>query len=124
MTASDRLRWAHRLLDRPDAVTAGVWPRAASLLARQALEDLLEEFWALTSPPMCHSRNVRAKVLALHGYPHVAPVASRVNAAWAALSRGCHHHPYELPPTRDELLGWMEVVAEFRAAVARAASRR
>ena len=38
MTAEELLAAARRLVDRPDAAMAGVWPRAAALLARQALE--------------------------------------------------------------------------------------
>jgi hypothetical protein len=36
MTPEDLLIAARRLIRRPDAATAGVWPRAAALLARQA----------------------------------------------------------------------------------------
>jgi hypothetical protein len=55
------------------------------------------------------------------GVPGLAALASSVAAAWGGLSRGCHHHASEIPPTRDELLGWMEVVEEFQVAVARVA---
>ena len=37
---------ARRLIERPDAATAGVWPRAAALLARQALELAMAGLWA------------------------------------------------------------------------------
>jgi hypothetical protein len=30
--------------------------------------------------------------------------------AWAALSHACHHHPYELSPTAEELERWMDTV--------------
>ena len=33
--------------------------------------------------------------------------------AWAALSRAAHFHPYELVPTREELLAWDEVLMEI-----------
>jgi len=45
MTPTDLLAAARRLLDRPDAKTAAIWPRAAALLARQALEQGLDQFW-------------------------------------------------------------------------------
>ncbi|MGE3345732.1 MAG: hypothetical protein AB7L71_20095, partial [Vicinamibacterales bacterium] len=32
---------------------------------------------------------------------------------WAALSRACHQHPYELPPTFEELSQWMTTVERF-----------
>jgi hypothetical protein len=29
------------------------------------------------------------------------------------LSRACHHHPYELAPTTDELRDWLSVVGKL-----------
>jgi len=45
-------------------------------------------------------------------------LAQRVSYAWAGLSRACHQHPYELPPTSAELLGWLGTVDELVARVA------
>jgi hypothetical protein len=39
-----------------------------------------------------------------------ADLAARAGHAWSALSRACHHHPYELAPTAAELQGWLAVV--------------
>lgn len=39
MTAAETLAVAQGLLQKPEAGTAGIWPRAAALLARQALEQ-------------------------------------------------------------------------------------
>jgi len=33
-----------------------------------------------------------------------------LRTAWAALSRACHHHPYELAPTAHELEHWLDAV--------------
>jgi hypothetical protein len=30
--------------------------------------------------------------------------------AWAALTHACHYHPYELPPTAEELERWLDAV--------------
>ena len=38
---------------------------------------------------------------------------ARLHETWGALSRACHHHPYELAPTAAELARWIEVVEEF-----------
>ena len=46
MTSEDLLTEARRLVEHPDAGTAGVWPRAAALLARQALEQAMAGLWA------------------------------------------------------------------------------
>ena len=46
MTREDLLAAARRLVERPDAGTAGVWSRAVALLARQALELAVAGLWA------------------------------------------------------------------------------
>ena len=40
------------------------------------------------------------------------PLAQRAHVVWSALSRACHHHVYELAPTREELQAWREAVQE------------
>ena len=40
-------------------------------------------------------------------------------AAWSVLSRACHHHPYELAPTANELRALLGVAHRFAAEVAR-----
>jgi hypothetical protein len=107
------------MLDHADAATAGIWPRASALLARHALEELLEEFWAVHAPPLAKA-NRRAQMVALRGYPSVADAVPSVRVAYAGLSSGCHHHPYELPPTRAELDGLIAVVEGFAVTVAQA----
>lgn len=119
MTVAEQLQWARRMLDHAEAATAGVWPRASALLARHALEELLEEFWAVHAPPLACA-NRRAQMVALRGYPSIAASAASVRVAYAGLSSGCHHHPYELPPTRAELDGLIAAVEAFAGAVDRA----
>jgi hypothetical protein len=120
MTASEQLQWARYLLDHGSAATAGVWPRASALLARHALEQLLEEYWSLAAPSLVATRNVRAQLIALRGYAPVSASASPVSAAYAGLCRGCHHHPYELPPTRAELDWLIGTVEQFAVTVVEA----
>ena len=120
MTVAEQLHWARRMLDHADAATAGIWPRASALLARHALEELLEEFWAVHAPPLAEIKNRRAQLIALRGYPSVADAVSSLRVAYAGLSSGCHHHPYELPPTRAELDGRIAVVERFAETVAQA----
>jgi hypothetical protein len=102
------------LLDRADPVTAGRWPRAAALLARQALEAGTDLLLAERAPGAERSRSGRAKLLCLRRFAG-AEVALPVEHAWVALSHACHHHAYELPPTAGELRGWLDVVEEFLA---------
>jgi hypothetical protein len=46
MTPGELLGAARTLIRRPDSATAGVWPRAAAFLARQALEAAMTVLWA------------------------------------------------------------------------------
>ena len=105
-------------------MTAGIWPRATALLARQALESALDDLWLLRAPGV-ESCSVRAQLLCLPFYLGGDIVlAERVSYAWAGLSRACHHHPYELPPTSVELLGWLATVDELVAKVDAACKKK
>ena len=42
---------------------------------------------------------MRTQLICLRSYLEDAPLAARAGHAWSALSRACHHHPYELGPT-------------------------
>jgi hypothetical protein len=46
----------------------------------------------------------------LEHYLRDAELVRGVRTAWAALSRACHHHPYELAPTAPELAHWLDAV--------------
>lgn len=110
MTATELLAAARSIMRRDDAATAGVWPRASAFLARQALEESLDDVWRhqagtaeLTDCPM------RTQLLCARAYLDV-DLAGRIAWTWAALSRACHHHSYELAPTAAELQRWMNDV--------------
>lgn len=105
MRPEQLLAAADDLLGWPEATTAGVWPRAAALLARQALEDGMDRFWD-TSAPGLEVCSARAQLLCLGLLAKDEEIGEEASHAWWALSRACHHHAYELPPTVDELRGW------------------
>ena len=107
---------ARNLMERTDPATAGLWPRATALLARQALEAALDDFWRVRAPGMEHC-SAHAQLLCLPYYLGDEELAERVSYAWAGLSRACHQHPYELSPTSAELLGWLAVVEQLIAQV-------
>ena len=109
---ADVVTAARNLMERTDPATAGLWPRATALLARQALEAALDDFWRVRAPGMEHC-SARAQLLCLSYYLGDEEIAERVSYAWAGLSRACHQHPYELPPTSAELLGWLGVVEQL-----------
>ena len=102
---------ARSLADHPDAATRGLWPRAAVFLARQSLEVALKTYWSAKAPGVEDS-TMRAQLLCLGTWLSNEPLGRRAHQAWSALSRASHHHPYELTPTRDELMGWFDTVRE------------
>src|SRR4051812_23734923 len=110
--AREILASARRLLDRSSADTRGLWPRAAVLLQRQALEVALKTYWSSKARGV-EECSTRAQFLCLGTYLRDAVVARRAHLAWTALSRAAHFHPYELPPTREELLAWHDAVGEL-----------
>ncbi len=100
---------AEALLERNDAALAGIWPRAAALLGRQALESALADLWQRKAPGL-ESCPGRAQLLSLGAYLPDPALAADAYQCWAALSRALHHHPYELAPTSSELKGWLATV--------------
>jgi hypothetical protein len=110
--AREILASARQLLDRSSADTRGLWPRASVLLQRQALEVALKTFWSAKARGV-EECSTRAQFLCLGAYLRNETVARQAHLAWTALSRAAHFHPYELPPTREELLAWHDIVLEF-----------
>lgn len=109
--ARELLGVARSLLERSSDDTQGLWPRAAVLLARQSLEVALKTYWSAKAPGL-EECSTRAQLLCLGTYAGNDPMAGRANQVWSALSRAAHFHPYELSPTRDELLLWLDTVQE------------
>lgn len=103
---------ASQLLERASSETAGLWPRAAALLARQALEMAVDDFWSSRRLAIA-SCSTLSQLICLREYLGDGQLAGQIHHAWNALSRACHQHPYELPPTVGELRSWIAVVASF-----------
>jgi hypothetical protein len=114
ITPRDLLDEAVDLLVRPDPVTAGLWPRAAALLARQALELGIEDVWKVRAPgiELC---STRAQLLCLETFLRDSELATNASHAWWALTQACHHRAYELAPTASELSNWIEVIRKLLA---------
>lgn len=113
---------ARTLIERPDIGQPGVWRRAAALLARQELEVALMQLWITNIPGV--ERSSTATQLACLDYLSPDPeLAADVRSAWHALSRACHHHHYELPPTAPELLHWIRQVEHLSEALDRSTPR-
>ena len=114
--AVDLLAEARGLIDRSSRGTVSSWPRAAALLARQALEEALARLFAAKAPGVQHLP-MRAQLACLPAYLPSPGLPRDVTYTWHALSRATHHHPYELDPTRDELSSLLAVTARLVAAV-------
>jgi hypothetical protein len=108
---------AARDLMRIDAdATAGLWPRAASLLARQALELALRRLGRTVAPGL-EETSMRCQLLCAGTLLNDRELGGRTAAAWYVLSDGCHHRTYELAPTAAELNGALETVWALANAV-------
>lgn len=106
------LQLARDLLTRSDPSSAGLWPRATALLIRQALEEAVDEYWRARQLPL-DSLPTQAQLVCMRMMTADGTLPARLHEAWGALSRACHHHPYELAPTAAELAAWIEVVQHF-----------
>jgi hypothetical protein len=107
---------ARDLMRNDSDATAGLWPRAAALLARQALEAALACLWSLTAPGLERAR-MRCQILCAGQMLNDAELGGRVGVAWNVLSDGCHHSAYELPPDAADLGGALDTVWALAEAV-------
>jgi hypothetical protein len=108
---------ARDLIHIDDPRTAGLWPRAAALLARQAIEATMEDLWQLSAPGL-EDTTARCQLLCLAHFLGDPELAGRIHATWEGLSRSCHIQVYELAPTAEELEGWLETAWGFADRVA------
>ncbi|MGE3889466.1 MAG: hypothetical protein AB7H81_23800 [Vicinamibacterales bacterium] len=115
MTASELVSAARALVHGGTLVTGrpgelrGVWPRAVALLGRQALEQGLDDLWGAVAPRV-RDASRHAQLLCLGAFVRDGELVSGVRHSWHGLSRACHHHAYELPPTAEELGRWLAAV--------------
>ena len=104
---------ARTLLDRPPSTRPGLWARAAILLARQALEDALDDFWRARSPDLLHA-SMRAQLLCLGALMHSQHDAADVDQLWA-----CSPTPATLmpatPQSTQEIHVWLDRLRPLRA---------
>jgi len=107
---------AEGLLRRADPQTAGLWPRAAAILADRALGASLRVLWDRQGLDF-QGCPMSTQLMCLRAYLADSGLAVRAAHASSALRRSCHHHPYELAPTATELESWLSVVGELVARV-------
>ncbi len=115
--AHDLVSAARDLIRIDDPRTAGLWPRAAALLARQSIECSMDALWTLRAPGM-QATTLRCQLLCLGDFLQDPALAGRVGLTWSGLSRACHLRVYELPPSLEELQSWLECAWELSGNVA------
>jgi len=83
------------------------------------MEQTVRTFWeALPDTAGLAFAAMRSQLICLPFYLDVA-TADQVTYTWAALSRACHYHPYELAPIATELTGWIDDVESLVTEIAR-----
>ena len=105
---------ASDLLARPGAPVTASYPRAAALLARQALEARVQREWQATEVSLAET-NMANQFHALCQLRN-AEIAGMAHETWSALSHACHHHPFDLSPTVSELKPLIDTVRTLIAA--------
>jgi len=121
VTPAELLARARALVAHPSPGTTGLWPRAAALLARQAIETGMNQLWAARAPGV-QTLTARAQLTCLPEYLRDERLAGEVAFAWGRLSDACHHHAYDLGPTAAELEARFAVVDRLLARLAVAAA--
>lgn len=92
--------------------------RAACLLARQALEQVVDDLLEARDFG-CPEASMRSRLIALgQAWAEQPDVGYRAATAWWRLSASCHHHAYELDPTPAEAAGAITDVQWLAARVA------
>jgi hypothetical protein len=115
MKARELLSAAAQFVEHPQEATGGLWARAATILARQALEtDLANKLSALA--PGSPAAKLDAQLVVLCEVLPDKDLARRVRYTWGVLSSASHYQSYELPPTADELRDWLRTVEALLSA--------
>lgn len=111
---ADLISLAERFLDGTVPVPGGRAARAAAVVSRQALEQVVagrcdELVSGLEWPSM------RSQLILLREIGD-SEIGRKAQIAWDGLSRACHHHAYELQPTGDEVRGLANLVRQIALA--------
>jgi hypothetical protein len=67
--------------------------------------------------PLVVQCSMASQLLVLPSYLRDQEAARDAAYAWSALSRACHHHAYELPPTASELRALIQLTRRVAAAI-------
>jgi hypothetical protein len=113
-TPEELLASAAALIASGTKGATAVWPKAAAVLTRQALEISVQQRLARVDPTLAGA-SMRSQLVCLHVVAKDKDAAASAALAWSSLSSACHYHPYELPPSAPELRSLMTTVAGVAA---------
>lgn len=122
-SAADLLGYARAVLNETGAIPRAQRSRAAALLARQALEDVVVELCESVGAHL-RSAKMRTRLISLRVLLG-SDAADLAEVTWGGLSQSCHHHAFELAPTVGEVQHLIDQVADLasRVSTARADAR-
>lgn len=109
MSAIELLGQAQRVLNEPRR--DGLSSRMAAFLARQALEQIIEQRCAEVGAPASWA-SMRSKLAVLRSLD-TEEAADSAAIAWSRLSSACHVHAFELQPSAAEVKHLCGVVASL-----------
>ena len=110
-TPAQLLGAAAAVLRNDESVLDGRRATTAAALARQAVENALDDW--LTARQITGRGTRRDAFLCLAALHPDPALARQLHNTWARLSGACHAISYELPPASSELERWMAVVHRF-----------
>lgn len=113
--ARDLLIYA-RELNAGNSMTAQARSRGATLIARQASEEVVRQFLEMKFGRIYQPSFNSMFIVVEHECqddPELHEAAKRLAWTWSAMSRSCHAHVYPVEPTSQEVAGWISAVEDF-----------
>lgn len=110
-SATDLLAYAGAVLDGTISMPPRRATRAAAMLTRQALEDIVQAMCRSVGANLDRA-SMRSRLICLRILIGDED-ADAAETGWAGLCRACHHHAYELTPTETEVRHLVDVVGSL-----------
>jgi len=113
VTPLELLAYAQQLLVGLSRSTSGNSSRLAAVVARQAVEEYIDERCLAIDAP-CERATMRSRLALLRALDDRLR-ADQLASLWYQLSACCHQHAYELSPTVGEVRALCEGVGDVVA---------
>lgn len=108
MTPLELLAYSQKLLAGSGTSTSGNSSRLAAVVARQAIEEFIDQRCIAVGAP-CERATMRSRLALLKALDDPQR-ADQLASLWHQLSACCHQHAYELSPTVGEVRALCEGV--------------